>query len=67
MPAGDSERSFDIQRGANFTHVFFRDKAELDQYIKDHAERFEYILGQSSGKVSDGLIGKGCDLYRIVF
>jgi len=32
-----------IQRGCNFTHVFFKDEVELKTYLKDHADRFQFI------------------------
>jgi hypothetical protein len=48
-----------IQAGGNFTHVFLKDKAEYDQYLKDHAERFQY-MGLSGSPMSNGM-------YHLVF
>jgi len=45
--------------GCNFTHVFFKDEAELKEYLKDHAERFQFI-GHSSRPLKDGR-------YHLVF
>ena len=49
-----------IQQGANFTHVFFKEKEELDKYLKDHAERFQHI-----GHCGGTLMPYG--LYHLVF
>ena len=49
-----------IQQGANFTHVFFPNKKELDKYKIDHEERFRFI-GTGQGT----LMPYG--LYHLVF
>jgi hypothetical protein len=37
-----------IQQGANFTHVFFTVKEAMDKYLKDHAERFQFVSHASA-------------------
>lgn len=48
-----------IMNGGNFTHVFLKDKEELDQYKKDNAERFHFV-SSAVGPLDDGR-------YHIVF